>query len=83
MIIGGIIKDDKTETVHKTPILGDIPFLGRLFQRKDTRSEKTELLVFITPRVVYTDEDANRVTEEQKSKLNLQNKESNSTRRKP
>jgi general secretion pathway protein D len=81
MIIGGIIKDDKTETVHKTPILGDIPFLGRLFQRKDTRSEKTELMVFITPRVVYTDEDANKVTEEQKSKLNLQNQESNSNRR--
>jgi len=81
MIIGGIIKDDKTETVHKTPILGDIPFLGRLFQRKDTRSEKTELMVFITPRVVYTDEDANKVTEEQKSKLNLQNKSNNTNRR--
>ena len=72
MIIGGIIKDDKTETTHKTPILGDIPLLGRLFQRKDQRAEKTELMVFITPHVVYTDEDANRVTEEQKSKLNLQ-----------
>lgn len=74
IIIGGIIKDDKTETVRKTPILGDIPFLGKLFQRKDTRAEKTELMVFITPHVVYTDEDANRVTEEQKFKLNLQNK---------
>lgn len=81
MIIGGIIKDDKTETVNKTPILGDIPFLGRLFQRKDTRSEKTELMVFITPRVVYTDEDANKVTEEQKSKLNLQNQSNNTNRR--
>ena len=77
MIIGGIIKDDKTETVHKTPILGDIPFVGRLFQRKDTRAEKTELMVFITPHIVYTDEDAIRVTEEQKSKLHLQNKYNN------
>lgn len=73
IIIGGIIKDDKTETVNKTPILGDIPLLGKLFQRKDTRAEKTELMVFITPHVVYTDEDANKVTEEQKSQLNLHN----------
>ena len=82
MIIGGIIKDDKTETLHKTPILGDIPFIGRLFQRKDTRAEKTELMVFITPHIVYTDEDAIRVTEEQKSKLHLQNKSNNLNRKK-
>ena len=82
MIIGGIIRDDKTETTHKTPILGDIPLLGRLFQRKDTRAEKTELMVFITPHVVYTDEDASRVTGEQKAKLNLQNKAGNLKRRK-
>ncbi|MFQ6041476.1 MAG: secretin N-terminal domain-containing protein [Candidatus Poribacteria bacterium] len=81
IIIGGIIKDDKTETVHKTPILGDIPFVGRLFQRRDTRAEMTELMVFITPHVVYTDEDANKVTAEQKSKLSLHNKYSNINRR--
>ena len=76
MVIGGMIKDDKTETVHKIPILGDIPLLGKLFRRKDARIEKTELMVFITPHVVYTDEDANRVTEEQKSKLHMQNGQS-------
>ena len=32
MVIGGMIKDDKTETVYKTPIVGDIPLLGKLFQ---------------------------------------------------
>ena len=73
MVIGGMIKDDKTETVHKTPILGDIPLLGRLFRRADTRIEKTELMVFITPHVVYTDADADRVTAEQRGKLHLQN----------
>ena len=74
MVIGGMIKDDKTETIHKTPIVGDIPLVGKLFQRKDTRVEKTELMVFITPHVVYTDTDANRVTDEQKSQLYMQNK---------
>ena len=73
MVIGGMIKDDKTETVHKIPILGDIPLLGRLFRRTDTRLEKTELMVFITPHVVYTDVDADRVTVEQRGKLHLQN----------
>ena len=73
MVIGGMIKDDKTETVHKTPILGDIPLLGRLFRRTDMRVEKTELMVFITPHVVYTDADADRVTAEQREKLHLPN----------
>ena len=73
MVIGGMIKDDKTETVHKIPILGDIPLLGKLFRRTDTRVEKTELMVFITPHVVYTDADADRVTAEQREKLHLQN----------
>ena len=74
VIIGGIIKDDKTQTVHKIPILGDIPFIGKLFQRSDTRTEKTELMVFITPHVVFTDEDARRVTEEQKALLKINNR---------
>ncbi len=73
MVIGGMIKDDKTETVHKIPVLGDIPLLGKLFRRTDTRLEKTELMVFITPHVVYTDADADRVTAEQREKLHLQN----------
>ena len=73
MVIGGMIKDDKTETVHKITVLGDIPLLGKLFQRRDTRVEKTELMVFITPHVVYTDADADRVTAEQREKLHLQN----------
>ena len=72
MVIGGMIKDDKTETVHKIAFLGDIPVLGKLFRRTDTRVEKTELMVFITPHVVYTDEGAERVTKEQKSKLHMQ-----------
>ena len=73
MVIGGMIKDDKTETVHKIPVLGDIPLLGKLFRRTDTRIEKTELMVFITPHVVYTEADADRVTAEQREKLHLQN----------
>ena len=72
MVIGGMIRDDKTETVHKIPVLGSIPLLGRLFRRTDMRIEKTELMVFITTHVIHTEADADRVTAAQRVKLNLQ-----------
>ena len=72
MVIGGMIRDDKTETVHNIPVLGSIPLLGRLFRRTDMRIEKTELMVFITTHVIHTEADADRVTGAQREKLNLQ-----------
>ena len=72
MIIGGIIEDNKTETINKVPILGSIPFIGKLFQRQETKNEKTELMVFITPHIIRTPEEAEKVTQAQKSELMLQ-----------
>ncbi|MFH1037073.1 MAG: type II secretion system secretin GspD [PVC group bacterium] len=54
IVIGGLIRDDYTETEDKIPILGDIPLLGNLFRSTTTRKEKINLLIFITPRVVRT-----------------------------
>jgi len=54
IVISGLIRDNKTESISKIPILGDIPLLGLLFRKKSTSSTKTNLLVFITPRVVRT-----------------------------
>ena len=71
MIIGGIIEDNQTETVHKVPILGSVPFIGRLFTRKENTTEKTELMVFITPHIIRDPEDAEKVTQEQESELTL------------
>lgn len=71
MIIGGIIQDNKTETVHKVPILGSIPFIGELFKRQESKIEKTELMVFITPHIVRTPEEADVITREQQSNLIL------------
>jgi len=51
IVIGGLMQDQKTDTVNKTPILGDIPGIGLLFQRKITTKTKTELLIFLTPHV--------------------------------
>ncbi len=52
LVIGGLIKDTKIENIQKLPILGQIPGLGRLFQHRSTRTEKTDLTVFITPTIV-------------------------------
>lgn len=62
VVIGGLMKDDKSESQSKIPILGDIPLLGTLFRSRDTTNEKTELLVFITPRVVDSDDEARELT---------------------
>jgi len=50
--IGGLIKEDKIETKKKVPLLGDIPLLGQLFRYRSEQIEKTDLLIFITPRIV-------------------------------
>jgi len=50
--IGGLIKEDKFETMKKIPILGDIPLIGYLFKHKSNQLEKTDLLIFITPHIV-------------------------------
>ncbi|MDD5116474.1 MAG: secretin N-terminal domain-containing protein [Candidatus Omnitrophica bacterium] len=53
VVIGGLIRHDKSETMTKLPILGDIPLVGVLFRHKDKdRDRERELLVFITPRII-------------------------------
>ena len=52
VVIGGIFTQTDTDDVTKVPYLGDIPILGNLFKQRTKSSRKTELLVFITPKVV-------------------------------
>jgi type IV pilus assembly protein PilQ len=52
VVIGGIFEQNDRTDVTKIPLLGDIPGIGWLFKNSTTTSNKTELLVFITPRVV-------------------------------
>lgn len=69
IIIGGIMKDKKTVTERKLPILGDLPIVGNLFKDNHTEKITSELMVFLTPHVITTQEDANQITQQQKSKL--------------
>ena len=52
VVIGGVFSNTQSKAVEKVPLLGDIPFLGRLFRRDAIRDEKNELLVFVTPRIM-------------------------------
>jgi general secretion pathway protein D len=51
VVIGGLMQDQKNSTISKVPLLGDIPGLGLLFQRRIEDRSKTELLIFLTPHV--------------------------------
>jgi type IV pilus assembly protein PilQ len=52
VVIGGIYTQEDLESENKVPYLGDIPLLGNLFKNKSRSTSKTELLIFITPKVV-------------------------------
>jgi len=52
VVIGGIYQEEKTEGETKVPWLGDVPVLGYLFKTRQKNSNRRELLVFITPRIV-------------------------------
>jgi type IV pilus assembly protein PilQ len=51
-VIGGIFEETNNNDVTKVPLLGDIPILGYLFKTTSKTSEKTELLIFLTPRII-------------------------------
>jgi type IV pilus secretin PilQ/predicted competence protein len=57
IVIGGLISQTDTSTFDKIPVLGDIPFLGKLFQRSVTDVSQKELAVFITPRILFSREE--------------------------
>ena len=52
VVLGGVFGIDANKTDVKVPVLGDIPYLGRLFKRTIRAETKTELLIFITPRII-------------------------------
>jgi general secretion pathway protein D len=67
--IGGIITDNATESLNGIPFLDRIPFIGFLFGTKTTTKQRTELIVFLTPRVIYDTTQMVDATEELKEKV--------------
>ncbi|HTO18462.1 MAG TPA: type IV pilus secretin PilQ [Pseudomonas sp.] len=54
IVIGGVFSNTQIKGVEKVPFLGDVPFLGRLFRRDIVQDKKSELLVFLTPRIMHS-----------------------------
>ena len=52
IVIGGVFSNTQSKTVDKVPFLGDVPYVGRLFRRDTVAESKSELLVFLTPRIM-------------------------------
>lgn len=52
IVLGGVFREESTITETKTPFLGDLPYIGRLFKRTENESRRTELLIFITPNII-------------------------------
>ncbi|MGM7319288.1 type II secretion system secretin GspD [Idiomarina sp. ST10R2A5] len=67
IVLGGLIDEDVQESVSKIPLLGDIPFLGKLFSSTSTSKQKRNLMVFIRPTIVR---DGNRMRELSSAKYN-------------
>ena len=75
IVVGGLMRATTTEIENKVPLLGDIPLLGWFFKNKSKEDTKTNLLVFITPRVVTDPEKMKKITDEKQQEFNRLNDE--------
>ena len=57
VVIGGLIQQDEDISISKTPILGDIPFIGRLFQSRTESTDTTEMVIYVVPHVEYPERE--------------------------
>jgi general secretion pathway protein D len=69
VVIGGLIDDSFNQTDYKVPCLGDIPGLGWLFKSRSKGDDKTNLYIFITPKVVETPEEATAISKPKKTHM--------------
>jgi general secretion pathway protein D len=74
IVIGGLIRDESSETTKKVPCVGNVPVLGWLFKNFAGSKTKTNLLVFISPQIIRSAEDLEKATAKKKkeSDENLQ-----------
>ena len=76
VVIGGLIDDSAGLTEYKVPLLGDIPILGWLFRSQSQSKDKTNLFVFLTPRVVRNPAEAGQLYMEKKDRMDRLDAES-------
>jgi general secretion pathway protein D len=64
IVIGGLVQDRESILQNRVPVLGRIPVLGNLFKFKQRQSQKINLMILLTPRIVETELDMQRILEE-------------------
>ena len=69
VLLGGLIREDNTNSNTGVPLLSSIPVVGNLFKNTDNTRTRTEIIVLITPRVIYNSEDAQTITQEYQDKF--------------
>ncbi len=81
LVLGGLIQDSFTDTVQKTPILGDLPLIGNLFRATTTNKSKQNLMVFIHPVILRDAASAAGITNEKYSFLRARQLEAKISKR--
>ena len=74
IVIGGLITSSDEHRESKVPILGDIPILGEAFKNTSKKKNRTELLIILTPRVLYKPGDAEEITKFERERLEMMKK---------
>ncbi|UCE98807.1 MAG: type II secretion system secretin GspD [Planctomycetota bacterium] len=69
VVIGGLIRDDKVTIEKKVPIVADIPLIGDLFRLQKDELQKTNLIIFITPYVLGSQQDLDRITDKKRQEM--------------
>ncbi|MGQ0634313.1 MAG: secretin N-terminal domain-containing protein [Planctomycetaceae bacterium] len=71
IVLGGMITKRNETVERKVPLFGDIPVLGQIFRYDFKRSQRTELLIFLTPRIIHSDEEAELFKEIETQRINF------------
>ena len=64
VVLGGLMKENVTDSVNKVPVLGSIPILGHLFKYQEAAISKTNLMIFLRAKIIRDDEDMHGATAE-------------------
>jgi general secretion pathway protein D len=69
VVIGGLIGETEQIVESGVPLLKDLPLLGLLFRNRSVSRERTEIAIFLTPYVVFTDEQADSLLQRERDRL--------------
>ncbi len=75
VVIGGLIDESLSKDVNQVPCLGDIPLLGNAFKNQSSGSDRTNLFIFLTPRVVKSTLEAKKIYQEKKDSMDKLHKQ--------